>query len=65
MTQTQLAVHLGIHQPALSSIEKGTTAPRDALKFKLAGALGLTVEELFPFPAVVPPFPEGASAVAS
>lgn len=62
MTQTQLALHLGIHQPALSAIEKGSSAPRDALKFKIAGALGLTVEELFPFPAVVPPFPE---AVAS
>lgn len=58
MTQTKLAELVGVHQPAVSDWEKGNLAPRDEMKFKIAAVLGLTLEELFPFPAVVPPFPE-------
>lgn len=58
MTQTQLAELLGVHQPAVSAIEKGTSAPRDVTKFRIAGALGMTVEDLFAYPNVIPPFPQ-------
>jgi transcriptional regulator with XRE-family HTH domain len=60
LTQTKLAAILDVHQPAVSAWENGSTPPRDDMKFKLAGALG----ELFPFPAIVPPFPTPAEAVA-
>lgn len=61
-TQTALAELIGVHQPAVSAWEHGSTPPKDETKFKIAGALGLTVEELFPYPAVVPPFPTNGEA---
>jgi len=64
MTQQELADYCGLRQSTVSRVEAGR-CPRDAVKWLLAGALGQTVEELFPFPAVRPPFPgsvEKASA---
>lgn len=64
MTQQQLADICGLRQSTVSRIEAGA-CPRDTAKWLLAGALGHTVEELFPFPAIKPPFPgdiERASA---
>jgi transcriptional regulator with XRE-family HTH domain len=61
-TQAGLADACGIRQSTLSRIEAGQ-CPSDSLKWKLAGALGMTVEDLFPYPAIRPPFP--VKAVAS
>ena len=59
LTQQQLADICGVRQSTISRIEAGT-CPRDAAKWLLAGALGTTVEDLFPYPAVVPPYPADA-----
>ena len=58
MTQVSFATLVGITQSTVSKIERGDHCPSDAMKWRIAGVLRLTVEELFPYPAVVPPFPE-------
>lgn len=55
LTQIQLAEAADTTQGTISRIEVGDIGPSDELKWRLAGALGLTVELLFPYPAVVPP----------
>lgn len=62
MTQTSFAHHVGITQSTVSKIERGEHCPSDAMKWRIAGVLRLTVEDLFRYPSVVPPFPEQVSA---
>ncbi|HET7486876.1 MAG TPA: helix-turn-helix transcriptional regulator [Acidimicrobiales bacterium] len=47
----------GVAQPTISKIERGDLVPGDELKWKLAGALQLPLDELFAYPAIIPPFP--------
>lgn len=61
MTQETLARLAGLDQSTISRLERGLVAPSDELKWKLAGALGVTVEALFPYPNVIPPFPAEAA----
>lgn len=56
LSQERLAALCGMRQSTISRIEAGS-CPRDSTKWVLAGALQSTVEELFPYPAVRPPFP--------
>lgn len=58
LSQVALADACGLDPSTISRIERGVTTPRDRVKWRLAGALGRTVEELFPYPAVRPPHPE-------
>lgn len=58
ISQRRLADLCQVDPSSISRIERGVLAPRDDLKWKLAGALGVTVEDLFPYPGVVPPFPQ-------
>lgn len=58
LSQEKLAEICGIRQSTISRLEAGVSAPRDNVKWLVAGGLGATVEELFPYPAVRPPFPE-------
>ena len=51
----------GIGQPSISKIERGELSPSDELKWKLAAALQMSLDELFAYPAIVPPFPEVAA----
>lgn len=60
LTQDQLAELADVRQSTISRIESGA-CPRDEVKWRLAGALGVTVEALFPYPAIKPPFPAKAS----
>lgn len=60
-SQDRLAEIAGTTQATISRIEKGLQCPSDGLKWKLAGALGETVEHLFPYPAIKPPVPEVAA----
>lgn len=46
MTQADLAAKAGIKQPALVRIEKIDANPRKSTLVRLAGAMGLTVEQL-------------------
>lgn len=57
-TQEALADLIGVDQSTISRIERGQFPLSDTMKFKIAGALGVTLDELFPYPAVVPPFPQ-------
>lgn len=61
ITQEQLADLIGGDQSTISRIERGKVDVSDDMKWKLAGALGCTVNDLFPYPAVRPPFPAVAS----
>jgi transcriptional regulator with XRE-family HTH domain len=46
--QFQLRIATGIHQSKISMIENGLIEPRDDEKKKLAKALGVRAEEIFP-----------------
>lgn len=58
LSQRQLAALCGIRQPTVSRIEAGERFPSERMKNLLAGALRLSVPELFPYSPVAPPFPE-------
>jgi len=58
MTQVRLAELVEVRQASISRVERGDQVPSDALKWRLAGALGCTIDDLFPNPAIRPPFPE-------
>ncbi|MDA8118207.1 MAG: helix-turn-helix domain-containing protein [Actinomycetota bacterium] len=47
LSQEELCRRLGISRPALSAIERGKEQPRVGLAIRLAGELGVGVEELF------------------
>ena len=47
MTQKELANKTGMHERNIQAIEAEIIAPRVANAMKIAGALGVTVEELF------------------
>ena len=57
LSQRFLAQLCGVDASTVCRIERGVLVPRDRQKWKIAGALGVTVEELFPYPSVVPPAP--------
>jgi transcriptional regulator with XRE-family HTH domain len=46
--QFQLRIATGIHQSKISMIENGLIEPRDDEKKKLAKALGVAPQEIFP-----------------
>lgn len=58
MSQDDLAIAADISQATLSRIELGLQVPSDNVKWRLCGVLGCTLDDLFPWPAVVPPVPE-------
>ncbi len=61
LSQARLAEVCGVAQGTISKIERGTLEPGFELQWKLAGALGRSMDELFSYPAVVPPFPGEAA----
>lgn len=61
-SQKQLGTVLGIRQATISSIERGHHVPSDDLKWRLAGALGCLITDLFPYPAHRPEFPGPVAA---
>lgn len=64
LTQEVLADHCGTDQSTISRIERGQIGVTDDMKWKVAGALGTTVDDLFPYPNVRPPFPDASRSVA-
>jgi transcriptional regulator with XRE-family HTH domain len=65
-SQARLADLLELAQPTISKIERGALIPNDDLKWRLAGALGMPLDELFAYPAFTPPFtPPNRERVAS
>lgn len=57
MSQERLAELVDVRQASISRVERGDQRPSDDLKWRLAGALGCTIDDLFPNPAARPPFP--------
>lgn len=61
ISQNQLAAIAGVDQSTISRVENGQLDNiSDVLKWRLAGALGCLVSDLFPYPNVRPPFPVAA-----
>ena len=58
LSQEHLATLCAVRQSTISRVEAGISCPSDRVKWLLAGALGCTVEELFPYPPVRPPVPQ-------
>lgn len=56
-TQERFAELCDVEQSTVSRIERGDQPPSDRLKYVIAGVLQVSVEVLFAYPAVVPPFP--------
>lgn len=48
MSQAELARRVGMCRPSITNIELGKAEPKTSSAFKIAGALGTTVDELFP-----------------
>lgn len=61
LTQEALAHRTGLRQSTISRVENGTQIPSDRAKWLLCGVLRCTLDELFPWPAIVPPIPEAAA----
>lgn len=57
-TQTTLATIVDASQVSVSGWERGVSAPSDEMKVRLAGAMGCSVGELFPWPTQRPPMPK-------
>jgi putative transcriptional regulator len=47
LTQAELAERVGVTRKTVNTVENGVFTPSATLAIKLAGALGLSVEELF------------------
>lgn len=47
LSQQQLAMMAGVSRQAISGVESGASAPSLRVAFKLASAMGMTIEELF------------------
>jgi putative transcriptional regulator len=47
LTQAELAERVGVTRKTVNTIENGVFTPSAILAIKLAGALGLSVEQLF------------------
>jgi transcriptional regulator with XRE-family HTH domain len=65
ITQFQLRLITGIHQSKISLIENGFIEPQDEEKEKLAKALGVSLEEIFPANVSSIPFKEQSYAVGA
>ncbi len=65
LSQERLGKLCRTDQSTISRIERGKLPLSDEMKWKIAGALGVTVDELFPYPNVRPPFPEPTEVAAS
>ena len=53
LSQGELASAADVTQQTISKVEAGTLCPHDSLKVRLATALGLPPEALFPWPAAL------------
>ena len=63
LTQQRLGELCGIGQASISKVERGRLRPSDDLKWKLAAALQLSLDQLFAYPAIVPPSPLGGGSI--
>jgi putative transcriptional regulator len=57
LTRQDLADRCGVNVTTIWRLEQGRHNPHDALKWNVAGALGVRMDVLWAWPAVVPPAP--------
>lgn len=55
MTQAELANRIGVTRQTVIAIEQGRYSPSLEMAFKIAGALGVSLEEVFQYPAGAAP----------
>jgi transcriptional regulator with XRE-family HTH domain len=60
LTRAAVARACGVATSTISRAEMAVSAPSDELKWKIAGALRLPMNELWPWPDGIPPIPEVA-----
>ena len=63
MSHGELARRVGVHSSTIGRIVAGTINANDELKWKIAGALGLRMDQLWAYPRIVPPQPETTHAI--
>jgi putative transcriptional regulator len=51
MTQAELAEGVGVTRQTIIAIEQGRYSPSLEMAFQIAGALGVTLDEVFHYPA--------------
>lgn len=61
MSQGELARRCGVNVSTISRFLNGKLNPNDELKWKIAGALGQRMDQLFAWPRIVPPQPVEAA----
>lgn len=60
LTNAALADLCGVHETTIIRIRHGKLNPNDELKWKIAGALGVRMDQLWAWPRIVPPNPRAA-----
>lgn len=61
MSPAKLAKACGVHQSTIKRILDVEMVPSDELKWKIAGALQKRMDEIWPWPRVIPPMPAVAA----
>jgi len=51
MTQAELAERIGVTRQTVIAIEQGRYSPSLEMAFQIAGALGVTLDDVFHYPA--------------
>ena len=51
MTQAELAERVGVTRQTIIAIEQGRYSPSLEMAFQIAGALGVTLDDVFHYPA--------------
>jgi putative transcriptional regulator len=51
MTQAELAERVGVTRQTIIAIEQGRYSPTLEMAFQIAGALGVTLDEVFQYPS--------------
>lgn len=58
----QLAKLVGTHRITMWRFVEGKAHPTDEMKWQIAGALGMRVDQLWAWPEIVPPFSPAETA---
>lgn len=62
VSPAELARRCGVNQSTIARVLKVEMVPSDDLKWKIAGALEKRMDELWPWPRVIPPSPAVVAA---
>jgi transcriptional regulator with XRE-family HTH domain len=57
VSNRRMARECGVHISTIGRVRTGDITPTDELKWRICGVLGMSLDEVFPWPMVVPPHP--------